>query len=172
MESVEDWTSRLEVLYGSREAMPFHLVGVGNPIKKDDSVGLVIISRLRKIFGSKPSKLVRIYSPLAPELLFSKISFKSGSLIIFDAVEHNRAPGSIIFANIADTRFGFFATHNVPLKLIPSLSGRMPNIFLVGIQPKDVDFGEGLSAVVLNSANKVVAEFETIIKGRLLNAEC
>lgn len=169
MESGKDWAARAKTLLESKEAVPLHLVGVGNPIKKDDSVGIFIASKLKKRFGTRPNRLVRIYPPLTPELLFSKIHLKTGSLIIFDAVEQNSAPGSIIFTNIADTRFGYFATHNVPLKLIPNLSERMANIFVLGIQPEEINVGEGLSEVVRESANEVITNFESFIEEIYLN---
>jgi hydrogenase 3 maturation protease len=169
LESEKDWAACTRAFLESREAVPLQLAGVGNPIRKDDSVGMFIVSKLRKKLGARPNNQVRIYPPLTPELLFSKISLKTSSLIIFDAVEQNSAPGSIIFANIADTKFGYFATHNVPLKLIPNLSKRMANIFVLGIQPEDTDIGEGLTEVVLNSANEVVAKLETFIGEIFLN---
>jgi len=169
LESGNDWAARAKSLLESKKAVPLHLVGVGNPIRKDDSVGIFICSKLKKKFGTRPNKLVRIYPPFAPELLFSKISLKNGSLIIFDAIEQNSVPGSIIFANIADTRFGYFATHNIPLKLIPNLSERLVNIFVLGIQPEDINVGEGLSEVVRESANEVIANFESFIEEIYLN---
>src|SRR5579862_7948900 len=164
-----DWSDQITSLLGSEGAAPLQLVGVGNPIKKDDSVGIFIVSKLKKKFGARPSKSVRIHPPLAPELLFSKINLKTGSLIIFDAIEQNSSPGSIIFANIADTKFGYFATHNIPMKLIPAVSERVANIFVLGIQPQDIDIGEGLSETVLRSADEVVAKLGTRIEERFLN---
>jgi hydrogenase maturation protease len=165
LEPVKDWEARTKEFLESKRAAPLHLVGVGNPIKKDDSVGLFIVAKLRRKLGARPNKLIRIHPPLTTELLFSKISLRTGSLIIFDAVEQNSAPGSIVFANIVDTRFGYFATHNVPL----NLSERMANIFVLGIQPDDIEVGEGLSEVALCSANEVIAKLETFIEETFLN---
>ena len=165
-----DWAARAKTFMESKDALPLRIVGVGNPIRKDDCVGIFIASHLRKKFGARPNTQVRIYPTVATELLFSKMTLEKGSLLVFDAVEQNSPPGSIVFANIADTKFGYFATHNVPLKLIPNLSGKMGKIFVLGIQPEDIDIGEGLSEVVLHSANEVITELETIFQEGILNA--
>jgi hydrogenase maturation protease len=95
--------------------------------------------------------------------LLSKV--EAESVIIFDAIEHDSEPGSIIFARLGDTRFGFFATHNIPFKLIPCLSANLENVFVLGIQPRNIDIGEGLSETVLDSANEVVEKLQMIIEG-------
>jgi hydrogenase 3 maturation protease len=162
MEPTVEWQSPLEELLEKHG--PVHLVGAGNPIRKDDAVGLFIASELRKRLGSRPNKLFRIYgSSIPPERLLAKI--ESGAIIMFDAVEHNSKPGSIIFARLEDTRFGFFATHNIPFKLIPGLSKNLGNAFVLGIQPGNIEIGEGLSEEVLNSANEVVEKLQRIIEG-------
>lgn len=158
----DEWMARLKTLLNQNR--PIHLIGVGNPIRGDDALGLFIASKLRKRLGARPSKLVKIHeSSIAPEFQIAKIS-KLDSLIIFDAVEHNSEPGSIIFANLGDTRFGYFATHNIPMKLIPNISENMANIFVLGIQPGNVHIGEGLTKIVLASANQIVERLAGLVE--------
>jgi hydrogenase maturation protease len=165
-----NWTACAKTFLESKETLPLRIVGVGNPIRRDDGVGIFIASHLRKKFGARPNRQVRIDSTLAPEFLFSKMTLEKGSLLVLDAIEQNSPPGSIVFAKIEDTKFGYFATHNVPLTLIPNLAGKIGKIFVLGIQPENIDIGEGLSEVVLHSANEVIAEFETIFQEGLLVA--
>jgi hydrogenase maturation protease len=134
------------------------LMGVGNPIRGDDSVGLAIASELRQTLGANPARGYRIHkTTLAPERLLSKLALSSGRILIFDAVEASREPGAIVCATLGESKYGYFATHNIPLRLIPGLESRINDVFLVGVQPLSVEIGEGLSDVVRESAAQIVA---------------
>jgi hydrogenase 3 maturation protease len=164
MERTIEWESSIKALFRAEKQV--HFVGVGNPIKSDDGVGLFIATELRKKLGSQPKRRVKIHSnSFSPDLLISKVAKEAGSLVIFDAVEHNSHPGSIIFAKLEDTKFGFFATHSLPFKLIPGISANLENIFVLGVQPGNVDIGEGLSDVTLSAANEVVDRLSVLIEG-------
>jgi hydrogenase maturation protease len=140
---------------------PVTFLGAGNPIKSDDSVGLYMISNLRKHCGSHPREFVRIKPRSNPDTVLSKI--EKGTIVIFDAVESGLSPGSIVFANISKTKYGFFATHNVPLRLVPGLASRMSTVFVLGVQPLRREIGEGLSQVVKDSADRVVDTISKMI---------
>lgn len=143
-----------------------HVVGVGNPIRQDDAVGLEIVASLRRRLGPRPTPKVVIHPPsLMPERILSRVAAQGGRLMVFDAVEANRRPGSIVCANLADTKFGFFATHNVPLRLIPGVAGSLEGSLVIGIQPESLDVGEGLSATVTEAKGRVVAAMGAIIGG-------
>ncbi len=171
MKTGEEWVEQARKFFVAHQTKQIHLVGVGNPIRGDDSVGLLIASGLRKRFGARPSKFVRIHSSsTSPEVLLSKIGANKDPLMIFDAIEHNSEPGEIIFANLGDTRFGFFATHNIPLKLIPNLSENIDRSFVLGVQPGNVDIGEVMSQIVVDSANRVIDELAKLIEVMKPNA--
>lgn len=142
--------------------------GLGNQIKGDDSVGLYIVSKLRGKYGSSPSRFVSIESISSSERTFSKIGKSKGNLeekiIIFDAIESDSAPGSIRFANIKDEKYGFFATHNVPIGLIPSVASKVENIFVLGVQPERIEIGKDLTPTVSNSADKIIDKIGKFIR--------
>ena len=155
-----DWRKRLrETIADGRH--PVHLVGVGNELKSDDAAGVEIASTLRSKLGASPAPGVKIYpcTPM-PERLLSKLASGEGRVVVFDAVEASAKPGEVVFRPMADTQYGFFATHNIPLRLVPGLEDRMGDFFLVGIQPASLDVGFGLSEKVQGSVNEVVAVVE------------
>ena len=156
MGSTPEWSERLRETIANKA--PVHLVGVGNQLRSDDAAGLEVVSSLRSKLGSAPAPGLKIHrcTP-SPERLLAKLSAKPGKIVVFDAVEASKEPGAVIFCGIADTRYGFFATHNVPLKLIPGLAAREQDIYLVGIQPESLEVGEGLTERVRGSVEKVVA---------------
>jgi hydrogenase maturation protease len=103
---------------------------------------------------------------MTPERILTKISSKRGNIVVFDAVEASREPGEIIFCKMAETKYGFFVTHNLPLKLIPGLSTREDDVYLVGIQPASIEVGEGLTDRVDRSVREVIAAVTEGVAGR------
>jgi hydrogenase maturation protease len=161
------WSAPLRALFSEHVHGVINIIGVGNPIRQDDGVGLHIASSLRRNLGSRPSPKVRIHPPnLDPERAMSKAASLGQKLLIFDAVEASGAPGTILSACLSDTRFGFFATHNLPLRLVPGVAANLGNSLVVGIQPESVGVGEGLSETVEAACATVISTVTTIIGGR------
>lgn len=132
-------------------------MGVGNELRTDDAAGLEIASSLRRRLGSAPAPGVKIYSSTpAPERLLSKLALAGGTIVVFDSVEASTSPGQVVFCPLADTKYGFFGTHNIPLKLVPGMDGRLGDVFLVGVQPASLEVGSGLSEIVRESIREIV----------------
>jgi len=134
-----------------------HMMGAGNELRKDDAVGLEIIASLRSRLGSAPAPGIKIYasSPM-PERLLAKLASKGGRILVFDAVEASGMPGEVVFRSLADTKYGFFGTHNIPLRLVPGLTARLDDVFLVGVQPASLEVGLGLTCEVRESVRDIV----------------
>jgi len=134
-----------------------HLMGVGNELRTDDAVGLEIISSLRSRLGSAPTPGIKIHagSPM-PERLLAKLASEEGRIIVFDAVEASGGPGEVVFRSMADTKYGFFGTHNIPLRLVPGLTARLGDVFIVGVQPASLEVGQGLTGKVRESVREIV----------------
>lgn len=140
-----------------------HLIGVGNPMRNDDGVGIQIITKLRKKCPHTREHFI-IHSPSdRAESTISRINYEKDRVLIFDAVECNSAPGSILFTTLGDSRYGFFATHNIPLKSIPFVSSYPDRIFVLGIQTLNIQVGERLSRVVKESMEQTVDQLAKII---------
>jgi hydrogenase maturation protease len=154
---VDDWVSDFAAFLSSKERKTLNLFGIGSPVRRDDSVGLHIVESLRRRVGSSPVPFLKVHAPLVnPELALSRILRGPGRALVFDAVEAQKPPGSVVFATLKQTKFGFFATHNIPLTLLVSLSTDPAEVGLLGIQPEDIEVGEGLSDRVRASAERVV----------------
>ena len=164
--SQEDWQTRLEGAFG-KSGGSTDLVGVGNSLRGDDAVGLEIALELRSKLGSTPSRGVRIHrASLMPERLLSKLASKSGRIVVFDAVEASKPPGEIVCSKLGDTKYGYFATHNIPLRLVPGLADRQQDVYIVGVQSQSLEVGEGLTRVVRDSALRVVAVVAKAVEAR------
>jgi len=150
-----NWRGMLrEAIADPREV---HLMGAGNELRTDDAVGLEIMSSLRSKLGSAPAPGIKLYagSPM-PERLLTKLASKGGRIIVFDAVEASGIPGEVVFRSMADTKYGFFGTHNIPLRLVPGLTARLGDVFLVGVQPASLEVGFGLTSDVEESVREIV----------------
>ena len=133
-----------------------HVIGIGNQLKGDDSVGLEAVSSLRRRLR-RTSKFLRIHGVSSdPERLISALASRGERMMIIDAVEAQREPGTIVFTRLSETRFGFFATHNIPLRLVPGVAENAADIFLAGIQPESSYVGESLSPIVKKSCDRLV----------------
>jgi len=143
-----------------------HVFGIGNPIKQDDAVGLEVISLLRRRLKHASRKGVKIHalSP-NPERVISDLASKGERIVVIDAVEAQKEPGAIVCARLSETKFGFFATHNVPLRLVPGVAENGSETYIVGIQPDSVGVGEGLSDVVKESSARLVTLVAGLLEG-------
>lgn len=140
------------------------LLGLGNPLGRDDAVGLRVAELLRgsdwTVFAVQPlENILGLLERSAPELL-----------LVVDAAEIGLPPGSIRQLGLPSSRTMLGSTHGLPLSVLfsvfPSLTGK---IVLIGIQPKDLGFGEDLSPEMEEAARKLVEmirreEFWTIPK--------
>jgi hydrogenase 3 maturation protease len=142
-----------------------HVFGIGNPLKQDDAVGLEVISSLRRRLRPGSRKAVKVHGLTAsPERLIADLASKGERILLIDAVEAQKEPGTIVCARLSETKFGFFATHNVPLRLVPGIAENAADTYVVGIQPESVAFGEGLSDVVRESSEKLVEMIASLVE--------
>jgi hydrogenase maturation protease len=124
-----------------------------------------VVSSLRRRLGPASRKAIRVHglSP-NPERTISDLASKGERIVVIDAVEAQRKPGTIVCARLSETKFGFFATHNVPLRLVPGVAENAADTYVVGIQPDSVGVGEGLSDVVKGSSKKLVAMITSLVE--------
>lgn len=141
----------------------FLILGVGNPFRHDDGVGPAIIKHLKTLNLSEVDLLDGGTDGLA---LIDEIA-KYQQAIIIDAVNMNAPPGTVRFFNPKEVRINIkhdaLSTHGFGiaevLKLIEELN--IPTrIKIIGIQPFDVSFGEGLS----NQVDKQMGSVLYLIK--------
>jgi hydrogenase 3 maturation protease len=138
------------------------LAGVGSDIRRDDAVGVLVISRLR---GSLPAGIGLVDCGTVPENFTGQIKrHRPTHIIFFDAVEMGKEPGFYDFVDEETLIAQSLSTHKQSLNiLLQVLKTGIPKvkIRLVGIQPKTTDFGKGLSRPVGRGLNSLL---EVLIK--------
>ena len=133
------------------------LVGVGSTVRKDDAAGIKVVSLLR---GRVPKGVQLMDTGTTPENYSSPIKRLDPShIIFFDAVEMGEQPGVFAFLDEGDLAIQSVSTHKQSIKILFSvLRDGLPGarIRLVGIQPKNIDFGASLSSPVKRGVDSLV----------------
>jgi hydrogenase 3 maturation protease len=131
---------------------PNILLGIGNPLKGDDGVGIYVADRFRK------DDWISLACGTAPEN-FTGIIRKTRPcyLVLIDAAAMGISPGEyriIPRDKIKDVSIG---THQLPLSfLIDFLSDTASRIILIGIQPEHAGMGEEISLTVRTGADRLL----------------
>ena len=120
---------------------------------------------MRRRLRSASTKTVKVHGLSSDaERLISDLASKGERIVVIDALEAQKKPGTIVCARLSETKFGFFATHNVPIRLVPGVAENAADTFVLGIQPDSVGVGEGLSDVVKESSEKLVAMIAGLVE--------
>jgi hydrogenase 3 maturation protease len=131
-------------------------VGIGNLLKMDDGVGVYISKRI-KTNGSVLSLTVEV----SIENYIGKIvSLNPDILILIDCVDMKADAGTFKLLSLRQIQDLTFNTHNISLKRLSEFF-TMP-VFVLGIQPEKIDFGENLSYLVLDVADKIIKQINKL----------
>lgn len=124
--------------------------GVGNVLKRDDGIGVYISNRI------KESKSVqKLTVEVSIENYIGKInSLNPDVLILVDCMDFNKQPGYVEILPVEQVKDFTFNTHNISLKRVSDLFN-MP-VYILGIQPKRIDFGEEISEIVKKTAQNIL----------------
>lgn len=138
------------------DAKKIVVAGIGNPIRSDDYVGLKIIENLR---GKVPETVCLLECETVPENYLSEIeNFKPTHVLLVDAAFLELKPGE---ASLVDSErmmdYSAISTHALPLKIFCEHLKKATDakIGLLLIEPKNMDFGEGLSVEVEAEAERL-----------------
>lgn len=120
-------------------------VGIGNRLRSDDGVGSILAQRLE-------GRLNIIDVAAAPENYLGKIvQLDPEEVWLIDAVDFKASAGTWQTFKAQDLgNAGLYFTHNCSLELFSNYLSRQIDvpIFILGIQPKSVAFGQDLSQEV------------------------
>ncbi len=131
------------------------IMGVGNPLRGDDIVGLEVAKKLKK-YSSKSLKI--IISETVPENFIGEIrKFKPSHLIIIDAVDFEGKAGDIRLIMPEElSTFKIISTHAMPLSILSKFLYEEIGVktLILGIQPESIDFGLKISPNVKKASIK------------------
>jgi len=133
------------------------VAGIGNPIRMDDFVGTKIVQDLQ---GKVSENVYLIECETVPESFIQQIiEFNPTHTLLIDAAFLGLEPGITRLIKPEQlTMFPAISTHALPLRIFCEYLTKTANakLVLLLIEPEKADFGEGLTPVMENSAQKIV----------------
>jgi hydrogenase 3 maturation protease len=142
------------------------ILGVGNDLRTDDGIGLYIINNLS---SEHPNLLIENVGSV-PEAFARPIAdFGASRIIMVDAADMLKSPGHIEL--VTKDRIGGIAisTHRMPLSFLMTYLEQQTGgeTILLGIQPKSIEFGEGLTPELEEVAQKIISALDNLLEVHL-----
>ena len=134
----------------SQEDMQILFAGIGNLLKTDDGVGVYISKRIKN-----KGRVTSLSVEVSIENYIGKInSLNPDILVLIDCADFKSAAGTFRLLSLSQIQDLTFNTHNISLKRLSEFF-RMP-VYVLAIQPEKVDFGENLSYLIKNVADRII----------------
>lgn len=140
------------------------ILGIGNDLRTDDGLGPYIVTSIKfdhpdvmiENVGSVPEGFAR---PLA--------EFGAKRIIMIDAADMQKAPGHIEL--VTKDRIGGIniSTHSMPLSFLMMYLEQETGgeSILLGVQPKSLQFGEGLTQEIQRVSDNIISSIERLLEG-------
>ncbi|MFW9793477.1 MAG: hydrogenase 3 maturation endopeptidase HyCI [Candidatus Thorarchaeota archaeon] len=142
------------------------ILGIGNDLRTDDGLGLFVIDNLKI---DDPRIMIENVGSVPEGFASNLASFGAERVIMVDAADMMKPPGHIEL--ITKDRVGGVAisTHRMPLAFLMKYLEQETGgkTLLIGIQPKSIQFGEGLTPEIKEIVDKTIASLEKIFKQHL-----
>jgi hydrogenase 3 maturation protease len=136
----------------SRKGKKILFVGIGNVLKKDDGVGVYISLKIKNR-GLVSSLTVEA----SIENYIGKIvTLNPDILILIDCAEMKLPAGAFRLMTLSQIEDLTFNTHNISLKRLSEFFTM--EVYILGIQPENIDFGENISYLVKEVADKIIKQ--------------
>jgi hydrogenase 3 maturation protease len=149
-------------LSGARKVV---IVGIGSQWRGDDAVGARVAQELH---GKTSSNVLPIVCWTVPESCTGPVRlFAPTHILLIDAAELGRTPGSCQLIPVEDVLGLSLSTHTMPLKLLAkylSMATGAP-IALLAVQPKQTGFGEAFSEELQKAAHRLAGVLLRVLPG-------
>jgi hydrogenase maturation protease len=143
------------------------IIGIGNLLRKDDGVGIVLLERLQKQKKELPKNIEFIDGGTGGMNLLHLLA-QFDIVLLIDAVDFKARPGEARVFSLKDIQSQkkpvMMSTHDPDflnlLRLSQELKELPETLVIFGVQPRDVSYGMGLSK-----------EIETVLDGLFLKLQ-
>lgn len=131
-------------------------VGIGNLLRTDDGVGVYISERIRNC-----NTISSLTAEVSIENYIGKINRLNPDILIFiDCADMKESPGTYKLLHVSQIRDVSFNTHSISLSRLSEFF-TMP-VYVLGIQPENIDFGENLSYLVKDVADRIINQINRL----------
>ncbi|MHA1771200.1 MAG: hydrogenase maturation peptidase HycI [Candidatus Thorarchaeota archaeon] len=138
------------------------ILGIGNDLRRDDGLGPFVVSSLHI---THPAVMIENVGSV-PEAFARPIAeFGADRVILVDAADMRKAVGHTEF--VTKDRIGGIAisTHHMPLSFLMMYLEQETGAktILLGVQPQNIDFGEGLTPEVDRVARNIISLLDRVL---------
>lgn len=147
------------------------VIGLGNILRQDDGIGIVIIESLKKDH-QRPGIDYLDFGIASFDLIMRLKDYRQ--VLLIDGISAGLNPGDLKIFTLNEALFsnveGAISTHELNLKDIFELAKKFEvktKIYVAGIQVKDVNFGQALSGELNQKKAQLVKQIDDFILGRL-----
>jgi hydrogenase 3 maturation protease len=140
------------------------ILGVGNPLRGDDALGLHI---LRGLEGKVSPNVELIEGETMPENFTEEVERSKPSHVLFvDAAHFGAEPGTTILVPPEKIAGITVSTHAMPLYILAEILSKSINakVALLGVQPKTVELSEELSPELKEATRKIAEVLANALK--------
>jgi hydrogenase 3 maturation protease len=126
------------------------ILGVGHRLRRDDAAGPEVCDRMRAGLGLHSGVLVVDGGPAPENCIGALRAFDPDLVVVVDAAQMGAEPGAVRRLTLTEAGRCGASTHTLPL---PAFCSHLQetldcDVFIVGIEPSDTSFGEGLTPAV------------------------
>jgi len=140
------------------------IMGIGNQMRRDDFVGMSVVRKLKRT-ASRNIHLVEAGE--VPESYLGLVEeVQPTHILMVDAADMGELPGEVRLASPREIRGLSISTHTLPLSVVSEYLAKRTKakIALLAIQPKVLDFGEGLSEELASVVDEVCMAITDAVK--------
>lgn len=137
------------------------IVGIGNTMRGDDGFGPALVEKL-----NGQVKAICIDAGSAPENYTGRIVKENpDTILLVDALHLGRAPGEYEILKKEEILNSGLSTHDISPKLFIEYLEKQTHadIYMLGVQPKSINFGAEMSDVVKKAIEKIVKVIAMVV---------
>lgn len=135
------------------------ILGMGHRLRRDDGLGPELCDRLQAALAGDRSVLVVDGGP-APENCVGVLrAFRPDRVVVVDAARMGSEPGTVRWLSLQEPAGIGTSTHTLPLPMFCEyIQGSLGcEVRVLGIEPGDTSFGEGLTTPVELAVERLAA---------------
>ncbi len=139
-------------------------LGIGNELRHDDAVGLVVVEKLHSRVNNRDVTLLNCAD--IPENFTGHVKrLGPDCVVLVDAADFGGHPGDVHAFTIGDVEEGGISTHKASLAVLGAYlrSETGASVFIVGIQPGSTEFGTGLTPRLQEASDSIAEVISTVL---------
>jgi hydrogenase 3 maturation protease len=135
------------------------VIGMGNPDRADDGFGIQVAKRLK---AEHPDRIFVEQDGIEKAVEEIRARNDIDFIVFVDTVDAGELQGRIMIAEADELEERILSSHRIPLKLFGTLAKKP--FLVVGIQPRNLGFGEPLSHEAEQGIKEVVSNLSKLLK--------